>query len=215
MVIDDLDMSLFPFQIVDVPVVPGHGVGVFAGAGPNHLAVQDQVDAGLAWVLAAADQEADEGSFDGESRGGELAARLIRGRIAVHQALAQEAAQALIGAQGAAGRFGPEGLALDFPVAIRLALEVGEDHGRPFAAFGSGRWLHPAFQTGSLRGSLDVIAPVAREERVALPQHHVLQPAGQLGADRYCACVLQGKLKDRGRQGGIFHIQGNEGREGL
>ena len=53
------------------------GLAVRAGGGADDLAVDDQVDAGLAGEAAAADQEVEERPVDPERRAGQRAGRVV------------------------------------------------------------------------------------------------------------------------------------------
>ena len=82
-------------------------------------------------VVAAADQEAQELPLDGERGRGELALRAVAAEERVDQPLALEAADRLLAGQRAVGGRLAERLALDRPLAVVGALEIGQHDRRP------------------------------------------------------------------------------------
>ena len=76
---------------------------VLAGGGAGDLAAHEQVDAGLLRLAAAADQETQEGPFEGELGGEEPAMRLVPAEEGVYQALALKTADRLLIGQRARG----------------------------------------------------------------------------------------------------------------
>lgn len=71
--VDDLDADLFARKITDVPGLPVELFLVLSGGSSDDFAVQQQVDAGLARMVAAADQEADVFPLNCERRGRQFA----------------------------------------------------------------------------------------------------------------------------------------------
>ena len=86
--IDDLDAGLLAGQFADVPCAPVEPLVVVAGRCANDLAINEQIDACLAFVGPSANEEVEELALDLEGRRGERAGRGIAIQVGVDQALA-------------------------------------------------------------------------------------------------------------------------------
>src|SRR5262249_6465686 len=128
--IDDLKCCLLPRPGADVPAVLLQMLTALARPrrGADHLAVDQQIDAGLPRMPTAADQEGDVLPVDREGRRGQRAGRSVATVVAVDQAFALEAADRhLVGQRARRGALA-ERLAGGLPGAVVWALEVGEDN---------------------------------------------------------------------------------------
>ena len=85
--------------------------------------------------MAAAHEEADELTLDGERLADEPARRVVPAQKAVDQALAEEAGHGLLIGQRAVGGLFAEGLPFDLPLVVAV-LEVLEQDVRPLGRLG-------------------------------------------------------------------------------
>ena len=90
----------------------------------DHVAVDQQIHAGLALVSAATDQELNVVPLDNELERRELAGRSVTTEERVDESLAFEAADLHLAAQRALGGGLAERFAFDLPVAVVRRLEV-------------------------------------------------------------------------------------------
>ncbi len=97
-------------------------------------------------MVAAGDEETDERTLDGELGREQPTLRFVGAGPGIGETAAGEAAEFLDGVGRAARGRLAEGFALDGPVAVVVALEVGEDDGRPLGRLfcGSGGVLQVA-----------------------------------------------------------------------
>ena len=58
--------ACLPFQVGDIPTGRLQGFAILARRGADHLAADAEIDAGLAGIVAAADQETDVAPLDEE-----------------------------------------------------------------------------------------------------------------------------------------------------
>ena len=86
--IDDLDHGLLALQIGHVPTGRLQGLAILAGCRADHLAVDAEIDAGLARMVAAADEKADVPPLDAERLRGGRALRAVAAQERVDQAVA-------------------------------------------------------------------------------------------------------------------------------
>jgi len=133
--VDDPEDGLLTDQIGDVPVLPVEPLGaagpiVGSGRGPGHGPVDEQVQTGLAGVLATTDQEVQVRPIDTERRRGEGAGRVVAAVERVDQAPPEESRDRHLAGQSPPSRSGAEGVSLGDPRLIRLSLEVGDDQVR-------------------------------------------------------------------------------------
>jgi len=103
------------------------GPVVRTGRGAGDAAVDQQVDAGLAGVGAAADQEPQVSPLDAELGRGEGARRAIAAAEGVHQPAAQVAADRHLPGQRSPRRSGAEGCAGRLPRAVVDSFEVRQE----------------------------------------------------------------------------------------
>ncbi len=211
--IHDLNMRFFAGQVAHVPVAPLQPLVVLAGGGADDLAVHQQVDARLARLVAAADQEADVAALDREVRRRERADGVVAVDPAVHQPLALEAGHRLLAGQRAVDRPRAEGLAGHLPVAVVLALEVGEND-RRLAFLVRRPRLGGAFEEQVRLAGADAVAQPGAGN-VGVRPDGVLEPAGQLHVGGRLTGVLHGEMQHRGRQAGIGDVEGDERRKSL
>ena len=129
MLVDDFDDGILAFQVGDIPTGRFERLDVLAHGGANDLAVDLQVDARLAGMVAAADQETDVTPFDAEGLRGGLALGSVARDKRVHQAAAGEAADRLLACFGSARRLFAKRLARQRPAFVGLLLEVLEQRG--------------------------------------------------------------------------------------
>ncbi len=101
--------------------------GVGAGDRAGDLIADEEIDARLTGVVAAADEEVDPFALDAELGRGQGAGGGVASEVAVDQALAEKAADAHLVRQGAPSGAVPERLARGGPVAVGRALEIGEN----------------------------------------------------------------------------------------
>src|SRR5205823_6284462 len=111
---------------------------VGAGGGADDLAAHEQVDAGEARELAAADEEAEELALDGELRRGEPSGAAVAAGEAVDEPLAEETLDRHLAGQRPLRGALAERAALDLPVAVGVALEVRDEQVGPVAGQGEG-----------------------------------------------------------------------------
>ncbi len=175
--IDDLQPGLASLPGADVETAGGHEVAIFAGGAGYHPAVDDKVDTGLAWVVAAADEVVEVVAFDGEFAAGERAGVgvglvhvfAVAGIVSVNQPGAMRSDFALV-----RGHFIPghgaiaKGRAGGFPAFIGGLFEIIEENIVAFDfANGGGDQLGAAFQKG-----------------VAAPERDPIPAASQSGLGR-------------------------------
>ena len=136
-------------ELGDVPAGRLEGLSVFARGGADDFAADEQVHAGEARVVAAAEEEVDVAALDGEGLGHGGAGRPVAAEVGVDEVLPAEAADGLLRVERAGGRLLAEGLARDGPLVVGAALEVLKDNGGPLACgrrrsrlagAGRGRW---------------------------------------------------------------------------
>ena len=119
--IDDLHHGLLALQIGDVPTGGLQGLAILAGRRADHLAADAEIDAGLARMVAAADEEADVPPLDAEGLRGGRALRAVAADERVDQAVAGKTAHRLLPGLGAVGGALAEGVADDRPAFVGLA----------------------------------------------------------------------------------------------
>ena len=142
-VIDDLQHGLLPGKLGHIPRVPEHdltALAVLPGAShgtANGLPSYQQIHAGLLFMLAGANQEVYELSFNNKLRRCEYPCILVTGvEVGIHQPFTFVAGHPVSWGDIGDGRAFAEGLALDLPRSVAVALEVGNenvvgaDHGR-------------------------------------------------------------------------------------
>ena len=121
--IHDPELRPLPLPVGDVPPGPHQRVAVPAGGRAHDLPVNDQIDAGLARMMAASDEEVDAAASDRERRGEQSPRGSRPGPSRRDQPLAE------IPGEGPPARVrpGPEGVPLGRPSCIVRGLEIGED----------------------------------------------------------------------------------------
>ena len=132
----------------------------------------------------------------------------------VDQSFALETVDLLLTVQRAGCRLSAERLAFDRPVAVVLALEIGQYDGRPVFQR-TGTLLGDAEHGGRPGQSPDAVYSVARSSAGRPQTDCILQPTGQGGFDRLGGSILDGELHYGGRQRGVGRVQWNERRECL
>ena len=125
--VHDLQTRLLPQHREKLPRVPRQFLVLRAGGGVFHLAVDEQVDARRAGLVAAADEEVQVGQLDGELRRSKRAGGIIPTDVAVHQSTSKEARHRLLLRQRAARWAVSEGIARGRPITPGVTLELGED----------------------------------------------------------------------------------------
>lgn len=102
LVVDDLDPRLLALQFANRPMLPGELLVVGPGGRADDLAIDEQVDARLAFVVAAADEEIQEPALDGEFRRGQFSMRPVLAQVRIDEPLASKSADLLLRRQRAA-----------------------------------------------------------------------------------------------------------------
>ena len=126
--IDDFDPGRFSGQIAHVPGLPIEMLAIGAGGRANRLAVDEQVNAGLARMIAAAEQEIDIAAFDPKVARGERADRAIPFEKAVDQSVPRKAAHLHLIGQRATSGPRAESLPRGLPRAVIGSLEIGDEN---------------------------------------------------------------------------------------
>ena len=226
--IDDLQLGRLALPFVNAKGSRPHAVVVVTGGRANGLAVDQQIDARLAWVIASADPEAEKLALDGERPAGELAGLVVfladvaaggRG-VGVDHAEARSAHVALVLRHlRFEHRPRAEGRSFDLPPLVGFLLEIFQhDLGARGRRAGRGTALHH----GELRTANRAIF-LGRHRRRAVRHRRparmaadgIAQVTVETRLDDFLPHVLDLDLNDRGRQARIIDVQGDEGREDL
>src|SRR5437016_5316710 len=118
-------------QISDIPPVRlelfrAARFRIRAGCRAYSLSADNQINAGLPWIVAAADQERDIFMRDLELGRSKLSCRDVAAGEAVHQTLTPESCYFHLSRQSPFGWALAKGCPRGFPVAVGVALEDGE-----------------------------------------------------------------------------------------
>ncbi len=125
--VHNLEGRLSSRELGNIPTAGFKLLAILAGFCSDNPALNEQVDAGFALVIAATDQEGEFLALNGECRRSEPAGGAVAFEKRVHQALALEAIHVHLARQRAACRARTEGFAAGFPLAVVCAFKVGEE----------------------------------------------------------------------------------------
>jgi hypothetical protein len=109
--VNDLDAGRLAFELADIPGGPVELLAVGAGGGARDAGADEEVDAGLIGMVAAADEEVDVRALDFQLGRGKRACGFVAAGKAVDQSLAAKAANGHLAGECAAGGFVAEGVA--------------------------------------------------------------------------------------------------------
>src|SRR2546426_11815078 len=108
--------------------MPDELLGIGAGRRAGGFFVDQEVDRGLARMVAAPNEEIDVAACALQLGRGERPLSSVAFEKRVDEAFPKVAADGLLPGKSTVGWSGPEGLALDFPITVVLAFEIGPDH---------------------------------------------------------------------------------------
>ena len=195
-------------------MLPGELLVVAPGGGSDDLAIDQQVDARLALVVAAADEKIEEPALDGKFRRSQFSVRPVLAQVRIDEPLAGKSAHLLLRRQRAARRALAKCLAFDGPLAVVLTLEISDDDRLARLRGRLGRFgrRDDHCQTVSPEGVVDEAAIVGGPTFQA---DAVFEPSGQADFDRRGGEVGDGVSHECRRQRRVSGVERDKGRKGL
>src|SRR2546426_8937910 len=107
--------------------MPDEFLGISAGRRAGGFSVDQEMDRGLARMVAAPNEEIDVAACDLQLGRSERPLSSVAFEKRVDEAFPKVAADGLLPGKSTMSWRGPEGLALDFPITVVLPFEIGQD----------------------------------------------------------------------------------------
>ncbi len=135
MPIDNLDHRLASGQILDIPSLPiemlASAAGSRSGRTLDDATIDQQLDARLGRMMAAADQKIDEGPLDFERGRNERPLRSVTTQVTIHQPVAKKSGHGHLIGERAVRRRLSERVPFAAPSAVIIPFEIGDNEVGP------------------------------------------------------------------------------------